>query len=235
MDSFYNLGSSIYYGVLNLWWDTNYHMYTWRRWIVDLASASFREEIPSIEDTIANLQNVREEVVKRESQLQQQMEKHKENAKMFAQDKRLREAKVQIKLRMLYDNQIVNTQRILTAIESHLVAIQSASLNKQVFLVLHNSSKALGMGTDEDQAEDVLDKLDEQHSQTKNIIDLLSTQESSFDLDDDAVEQELKQLMEPEVSHDEHDDGHPVDHLPTVPTSRISPNNNTTSTLVMEE
>ena len=133
---------------------------------------------------------------------------------------------------MLYDNQIVNTQRILTAIESHLVAIQSASLNKQVFLVLHNSSKALG--TDEDQAEDVLDKLDEQHSQTKNIIDLLSTQESSFDLDDDAVEQELKQLMEPEISHDEHDDGKPVGELPMVPTNRVDLTKNTTAPLLAD-
>ena len=234
MDSVYYLGSNLYYKVLNFWWDTNYHMYTWKRWVVDLATASFREEIPSIEDTITNLENVREEVVKREAQLQQQMEKHKENAKTFAKDKRLREAKVQIKLRMLYDNQIVNTQRILTAIESHLVAIQSASLNKQVFLVLHNSSKALGMGTDEDQAEDVLDKLDEQHSQTKNIIDLLSTQESSFDLDDDAVEQELKQLMEPEISHDEHDDGKPVGELPMVPTNRVDLTKNTTVSILAD-
>ena len=38
MDSVYYLGSNIYYKVLNFWWDTNYHMYTWKRWVVKESS-----------------------------------------------------------------------------------------------------------------------------------------------------------------------------------------------------
>lgn len=157
------------------------------------------EPPPPMEDTVAKLERVRETVVERERRLWEKMEHHRDRAAEHAGRGNLREAKMQIRLRMLYDGQIQNTQRTLTAIESHLVAIQSAVLNREVFLALHEGSRALGhRGHDEDAVDDVLAELDEQHDQTRAIMDII--QENPPDaasLDEDAIESELALLMCP--------------------------------------
>ena len=105
---------------------------------------------------------------------------------------------MEIRLRLLYDNQVLAVQKTFTAIESHLVAIQSASLNREVFLALHDSSRALGKGSiqDDDMVDDVLDKLDEQHDRSREIMNIISTQPlDASSLTDDDVDAELKTLM----------------------------------------
>ncbi len=156
------------------------------------------EPPPPMEETVARLERVRETVAGRERCLWERMENHRKRAADYAAEGKVREARMQIRLRMLYDGQILNTQRTLTAIESHLVAIQSAVLNREVFTALHEGSRALGhRGHDEDAVDEVLDALDEQHDQTRAIMDII--QENPPDaasVDADAIETELAQLME---------------------------------------
>ena len=104
---------------------------------------------------------------------------------------------MQIRLRLLYDGQIRNTQRTLLAIESHLTAISSAVMNREVFLALHEGSCALGRrGHDEDVVDDVLDQLDEQHDQTRAIMDIIAENPPDAGaLNDDDIETELRALM----------------------------------------
>lgn len=158
---------------------------------------SWYTSAPTIEETIARLEHVRQQVSDREEALRKKMEMHKENAMHFARQKQVREARVQIRLRLLYDRQVMAVQKILTAIESHLIAIQSALLNREVFLALHDSSRALGKGSLQDDAvDDVLDRLDEQHGSTEEIMDMISTQPlDASTLTDDDVERELRMMM----------------------------------------
>ncbi len=200
-----------YYGIQNLWWDAEYRIYSATCWIKSLFVSDAPP--PTMEETVANLLNIRALVDKRESELREQMESHRERAVQFVNENKVREARVQIRLRLLYDNQVVATQRVLTAIESHLVQIQSASLNKQVFLALHDSSRALGTVDDEEVVDDVLDRLDEQHSQTKAIMDIISAQDTDvFQLDDDQIDRELRCLLP---------DNNNSLVLPVVPTTAI--------------
>lgn len=188
--------------------------------VVSLASALFsraEEPPPPMEDTVAKLESVRETVASREARLWEKMENHRERAANFAAGGKVREARMQIRLRQMYDGQIQNTQRTLTAIESHLVAIQSAVLNREVFLALHEGSRALGhRGHDEDAVDEVLESLDEQHDQTRAIMDII--QENPPDassLDDEAIESELAQLMAPPAAAPE------MLVLPPVPTTTL--------------
>lgn len=153
---------------------------------------------PTIEETIERLERVRQQVCDREKALRERMESHRDRALVFAEKKQVREARMEIRLRLLYDNQVLAVQKTLTAIESHLVAIQSASLNREVFLALHDSSRALGKGSiqDDDMVDDVLDKLDEQHDRSREIMNIISTQPlDASSLTDDDVDAELKTLM----------------------------------------
>ena len=173
---------------------------------------------PTIEDTIVRLEHVRQQVSDREESLRQKLKAHHQNALQFAKQKQVREARVQIRLRLLYDRQVLSVQKILTAIESHLVAIQSALLNREVFLALHDSSKALGKGSIKDDAfADVLDRLDEQHSATQEIMDIISTQPLDCNaLSDDDIDQELKNMMS---------SPHTPDEPPTLPDLPVPPTN----------
>ena len=154
---------------------------------------------PTIDETILRLERVREQVCNREKALRERMESHRDRALTYAEKKQVREARMEIRLRLLYDNQVLAVQKILTAIESHLVAIQSASLNREVFLALHDSSRALGNGgiQDDDMVDDVLEKLDEQHDRSREIMNIISTQPlDATSLTDDDVDAELKMLMD---------------------------------------
>ena len=154
----------------------------------------------TMEETIAQLECVREKVYQREKNLRERMEEHRSLAIEYAKKKQKREAKMQIRLRLLYDNQLVNVQKTLTAIESHVIAVQSASLNRDVFLALNDSSRALGDNIqDEDFVDDVLETLDEQTNNAQHIMELINSKPLDISaLEDHDIEDELKSLMEVE-------------------------------------
>ena len=144
---------------------------------------------------------------------------------------------MEIRLRLLYDNQVLAVQKILTAIESHLVAIQSASLNREVFLALHDSSRALGNGgiQDDDMVDDVLEKLDEQHDRSREIMNIISTQPlDATSLTDDDVDAELKMLMDTnrEVENGTTDI---ISTMPCIPDEVGATSSSQTRELVQEE
>ena len=151
----------------------------------------------TMEETIAQLECVRGKVYQREKNLREQMEEHRALAIEYAKKKQKREAKMQIRLRLLYDNQLVNVQKTLTAIESHVIAVQSASLNRDVFLALNDSSRTLGDNIqDEEFVDDVLDTLDEQTNNAQHIMDLINSKPLDVSsLEEDDIEDELKSLM----------------------------------------
>ena len=123
---------------------------------------------------------------------------------------------MQIRLRLLYDEQIRRTQRTLTAIESHLLAIQQALLNREVVVALHEGSRALGhRNQDEDMVDDVLEQLDEQHDQTRNIMSIIQENPPDVsELDDDAIENELQGMMDSEILEE-------ISMLPEAPTGGL--------------
>jgi len=157
------------------------------------------EPPPSMEETVARLERVRDSMADRERKLWSTMESHREKAAEYAQQRKLREAKMHIRLRMLYDSQIARSQQTLTVIESHLLAIQSAVVNKEVFLALNAGSKALGgRSSSLDNVDEVMDALDEQHDTTREMMDIIQHTQTGVDastLDDDAIENELSALM----------------------------------------
>lgn len=183
---------------------------------------------PSMHETVESLSSVRQAVAKREEELQAKMVEHRAKAKEYAENNQIREARLQIRLRLLYDSQVQNVQRTLTAIESHLCALQSAELNRSVLVALHDSSRALGhRGYDDGQVDDMLEKLDEQHAQTRDILDMINTPTlDAASLDDADIDAELQALVPakpasplqfPQVPQT------PVVHLPKAPTTPLQP------------
>jgi len=158
-----------------------------------------RPALPPLQDTVDGLTSVRQAVCDREQQMQTKMNEHRERAKKYAEMGQMREARLQIRLRLLYDSQIQNTQKTMTAIESHLCALQAAELNRSVICALHESSRALGRrGYDDDQVDSMLERLDEQHEQTRDILDLITAPTlDAASLDDSDIDAELQSLLPP--------------------------------------
>lgn len=202
------------------WVNTIYGLYRTKDWI-----NSFFQNNPSMDETIGRLENVREQVCKREEILRKKMEHHRALAKKYAKLRQVREARMEIRLRLLYDSQVSSVQKTLTAIESHLIHLQSASLNREVFLALHDSSRALNGGIqDEDMVDVVLEKLEDQHEQTQQIMDLINTVPLDVNsLAEDDIENELNYLMD----NDDDNSNTKIPSLPQVPSSSIEINHNT--------
>ena len=152
---------------------------------------------PTMEDTLRALQSVRQAVADREQELQGKMVEHRNSAQEYADRGQMREARLQIRLRLLYDSQVQNVQRTLTAIESHLCAVQSAELNRSVVMALHDSSRALGRrGYDDDAVDSMLEKLDEQHEQTRDILDMINSPTlDAASLDEADIDAELQSMV----------------------------------------
>lgn len=153
---------------------------------------------PTMKETLDGLSAVREEVCQREEQLQRKMSEHRSRAQEFADKGQLREARLQITLRLLYDSQIKNIQKTMTAIESHLCALQNAELNRSVLVALHHSSRALGRrGYDEDAVDTMLERLDEQHEQTRDILDSINSAQNldAASLDEAEIDAELQSML----------------------------------------
>lgn len=198
-----------------IWLNTVYGLYRTKDWI-----HSFFQNNPSMEETIGRLENVRKQVCTREEILRKKMEHHRELAKKYATERQVREARMQIRLRLLYDSQVSSVQKTLTAIESHLIHLQSASLNREVFLALHDSSRALNGGgiQDEEMVDVVLEKLEDQHEQTQQIMDLINTVPLDVNsLAEDDIENELKYLMDGDSGGTNAE----IPTLPQVPSSNI--------------
>jgi hypothetical protein len=176
---------------------------------------------PSMKETVEALSAVRTAVTDREKELQEKMEEHREKSKAYAESGKLREARLQIRLRMLYDSQLQNVQRTITAIESHLCALQSAELNRSVLVALHDSSRALGRrGYEEDAVDDMLEKLDEQHAQTRDILDMINTPSlDAASLDESDIDAELRSLLPAAATEAPQQNEYPATMIqfPTVP------------------
>lgn len=155
-----------------------------------------RQRVPTIEDTVQNLETIKGLVSSRENELRSKTQEHLSNAEIYAKDGKMHDARVQIRLKMLYENQLRHTQRTLTAISSHLVSLQSAELNRSVYLALNDSSRALGYrGHTEDSVDQVLERLDDAHAQTEEIMQLITTSPNDHVFDESDIDAELERLV----------------------------------------
>jgi hypothetical protein len=70
-------------------------------------------------------------------------------------------------------------------------------MNREVFQALGEGSRALGIrGHDEDAVDEVIDRLDEQHDQTRVVMELLTDNPpDAAALDEGDIESELNRLM----------------------------------------
>jgi hypothetical protein len=143
---------------------------------------------------LAHLYQVRNTVTLREKHLREQVQHYTSKAVGFSTDNMNREAKVMIKLYMLYDAQVNYCQTTMTAIESHIISLESISLNKQVCWALKESNFINGFeAIEEEIIETAVEKLDDRN---QSAGDFLRTLEEipSITIDESDIERELKKL-----------------------------------------
>ena len=189
---------------------------------------SLLPETPSdearVDKGLDNLYAVRVEVTNREQTLRNNVTTYLLKAKEFMKKNMKREAKIMIKLYMLYDIQVTHCQATLTAIESHIISLESVSLNKKVCSALKESNYVNGFESiDEDILEDAVEKLDDRNLSTNEFLRTLGDT-PSLDINEEMIENELLKLtneniMEtvPEVKTTNDSDPPPL-LFPEVPT-----------------
>lgn len=157
-------------------------------------------ESERVDKGLDNLYSVREEVTSREETLRHNVHSYLLRAKEFMKKNMKREAKIMIKLYMLYDIQVTHCQTTLTAIESHIISLESVSLNKKVCTALKHSNYVNGFeNIDENILEDAVEKLDDRNLSTNEFLRTLGDI-PSLDIDDTMIETELKKLESETVS-----------------------------------
>jgi len=180
-----------------------------------------------VQKGLANLYAVRGEVAKRENTLRESVKKYLEKATKFTKLNMKREAKIMIKLHMLYDIQVNHCQTTLTAIESHIISLESMSLNKKVCNALKESNYVNGFETiDEDILETAVEKLDDRNISTNEFLKTIG-ESPSVDIDDGSIDNMLKQIEDSLIETAENDSTsksssitptNPLFEFPTVPT-----------------
>tara|TARA_A100001015_G_scaffold71144_1_gene78816 strand:+ start:3045 stop:3758 length:714 start_codon:yes stop_codon:yes gene_type:complete len=173
-----------------------------------------------------NLYLVREEVTQREQKMRESVQIYLNKAKEFMKNNMKREARVMVRLHMLYDMQVNHCQSTMTAIESHIISLESLSLNKKVCLALKSSNYVNGFETiDENVLEDAVEKLDDRNVSTSEFLKALGDI-PSLDIDDSMIDDKLSSLAQdiesvPVIEKTETNDVKPtisLINLPEVPT-----------------
>lgn len=143
-----------------------------------------------------NLYLVREEVTQREQKMRESVETYLTKAKEFMKNNMKREARVMVRLHMLYDMQVNHCQSTMTAIESHIISLESLSLNKKVCSALKSSNYVNGFETiDENILEDAVEKLDDRNLSTSEFLKALGDV-PSLDIDDTMIDDKLSSLAQ---------------------------------------
>ena len=143
-----------------------------------------------------NLYLVREEVTQREQKMRESVETYLTKAKEFMKNNMKREARVMVRLHMLYDMQVNHCQSTMTAIESHIISLESLSLNKKVCSAVKSSNYVNGFETiDENILEDAVEKLDDRNLSTSEFLKALGDV-PSLDIDDTMIDDKLSSLAQ---------------------------------------
>jgi len=147
-----------------------------------------------VQKGLAHLYHVRNTVTLREKHLREQVQHYTSKALGFSTDNMNREAKVMIKLYMLYDAQVNYCQTTMTAIESHIISLESISLNKQVCWALKESNFINGFeAIEEEIIETAVEKLDDRNQSAGEFLRTLE-ELPSITIDDSDIERELNKL-----------------------------------------
>ena len=123
--------------------------------------------------------------------------------------------------------QVNHCQSTMTAIESHIISLESLSLNKKVCFALKSSNYVNGFETiDENVLEDAVEKLDDRNVSTSEFLKALGDI-PSLDIDDSMIDDKLSTLAQdiesvPVIEKTETNDVKPntisLINLPEVPT-----------------
>tara|TARA_B110000090_G_scaffold82809_1_gene94257 strand:+ start:2147 stop:2824 length:678 start_codon:yes stop_codon:yes gene_type:complete len=186
----------------------------------------------TLEESIEQLLSVRESVRTREHQLREDITQHERRARECVETTLIREARMSIKFKLIYEAQLDRVQRTLTALETHLLTLQNAVLNRQVFTVLRCGNRALSP-IDEDMAENVVEDLHDLQERTNDILQLLSVSDA-VEADDDTVESELRRMQSSDSEGVVIVSESPQVFLPPVPTTTL-PSVIPPSTAVIEQ
>jgi len=151
--------------------------------------------------TIEKLRGTIEMLEKREKYLEDKILKEGQTAKANA-TRNVSVAKMALKRRRAYQNQIEKLQGAKTTLETQIIAIESATTN---FAVLDsmtagaNALRQLNRNMDVDQVEETMDEIREQFETHEEIATAIATP-LGHDLADDAgLEEELDALVQEEL------------------------------------
>lgn len=147
-----------------------------------------------VDQGLNDLYAVKEEVNSREQVLRHNVSNYLLRAKEFTKKKMKREARIMIKLYMLYDAQVSHCQTTLTAIESHIISLENVSLNKKVCNAFKSSNYVNGFETiDETILEDAVEKLDDRNVSANEFARTLG-EVPCIEIDERMIEAELKKI-----------------------------------------
>ncbi len=151
-------------------------------------------EREKVDQGLNQLYAVKEEVNSREQILRHNVSNYLLRAKEFTKKNMKREARIMIKLYMLYDAQVSHCQTTLTAIESHIISLENVSLNKKVCNAFKSSNYVNGFETiDETILEDAVEKLDDRNVSANEFARTLG-EVPCIEIDERMIEDELRKL-----------------------------------------
>lgn len=166
--------------------------YTIIQYIGSLFTYPTEEEL--VKKGLVHLYQVRNTVTSREKHLREQVQYYTSKAVEFSKFNMIREAKVMIKLYMLYDAQVNYCQTTMTSIETHIISLESISLNKQVCWALKESNFINGFeAIEEDIIETAVEKLDDRNQSAGEFLRTLGDV-PSITIDESDIMAELQKL-----------------------------------------
>jgi charged multivesicular body protein 4 len=149
---------------------------------------------------ITDLRNQIDMLEKRQTLLDAKIEKCMETARLKINvDKKA--AVVQLNKKKLYEEEQSKLSGIMLTLETQILSLESATMNKRTLDVLNKSNlclKSTNKAQDLDSVTDLIDSIDDEMDATRNISDALSRPVGRF-LDESDLSDEMAQLLQIEM------------------------------------
>jgi charged multivesicular body protein 4 len=149
---------------------------------------------------ITDLRNQIEMLEKRQTLLDVKIAKCMETARLKINvDKK--SAVIELNKKKLYEEELNKLSGIMLTLETQILSLESATMNKRTLDVLNKSNlclKTTNKAQDVDSVTDLIDSIDDEMDATRNISDALSRPVGQF-LDERDLADEMAQLLQKEV------------------------------------
>ena len=150
------------------------------------------------EEGLEHLQSTLKVLLEKEGSLEERVEHHAQDTLALLQKGDRQKAIIPLRRKKIHERQLNSLRSVISSVEAQCLNLESCMVNAEAYKAMKSGAsamKALQLGAPTEEAEEVMLDLTEHLDQSKELADVMSQALDPSDLEEEALFQELDQMM----------------------------------------